>query len=101
MIVVAVRHFPHHLASFRLINNWHSNDCSTPQLSFTVLSAAVNIVALNGNNYLPTGEAELLTPDEVKTAIFGSKMTLLNEEMMLITTWLVKACLLIMYNKLT
>jgi len=58
-------------------------------------------VASNGSNYLPPGAAELLTPDELVSAIYGSLMTFVLEEFTLATTWMVKACLLIMYSRLT
>jgi hypothetical protein len=58
-------------------------------------------VANNGSNYLPPGAAELLTPDEVVSAIYGSKMNMVLEEFTLFTTWQVKACLLLLYGRLT
>lgn len=71
------------------------------QVTFTVLTVAVNLVARLGSNYLPPGAAELLTPGQTKDAVLGSKWVMINEEMMLCTTWLVKTCLLMTYHKLT
>jgi hypothetical protein len=71
------------------------------QLTFTGVIVTTNEVANNGSNYLPPGAAELLTPEEVVSAIYGSKMTLILEEFTLATTWLVKACMLLMYSRLT
>jgi hypothetical protein len=71
------------------------------QFTFTGVIASTNQVANNGSNYLPPGAAELLTPQEVVSAIYGSKMTLVLEEFTLTTTWLVKACMLPMYSRLT
>ncbi len=45
--------------------------------------------------------AETFTPDQRNNAIYGSKMVMVLEECMLTTTWLIKACLLLMYSQLT
>jgi hypothetical protein len=58
-------------------------------------------VANNGSNYLPDGAAALLTPDEIASAIYGSKMNLVLEEFTLFTTWQIKACVLLFYGRLT
>ena len=71
------------------------------QFTFTGDVVSVNQVAVNGSNYLPPGEAEKLSTEEVKAAVWGSKMTVALEEFQLTTTWLVKACLLLMYSRLT
>jgi hypothetical protein len=62
---------------------------------------AISQVAQNGSNYLPDGAVELLTPDQRATAIYGSVMTFITEEFTLFTTWLIKACVLMMYGRLT
>ncbi|OCK80452.1 hypothetical protein K432DRAFT_263125, partial [Lepidopterella palustris CBS 459.81] len=69
--------------------------------TFTGDVVSVNQVAVNGSNYMPPGAAEQLSPAGIKAAIWGSKMTLALEEFQLTTTWLVKACLLLMYSRLT
>jgi hypothetical protein len=71
------------------------------KLTFTGAVVSTMQVANNGSNYLPDGAAELLTPDEVVSAIYGSKMTLVLEEFTLFTTWQIKACLLLLYSRLT
>lgn len=71
------------------------------KLTFTGAVVSTMQVANNGSNYLPPGAAEELTPDEVVSAIYGSKMTLVLEEFTLFTTWQIKACLLLMYSRLT
>ena len=45
--------------------------------------------------------AATFTPEQVKNAIFGSKFVFILEEFQLFTTWLVKACLLLLYRQLT
>lgn len=70
---------------------------------FTFTGAVVSAmqVANSGSNYLPDGAAALLTPEEVVSAIYGSKMSLVLEEFTLFTTWQIKACLLLLYGRLT
>lgn len=57
-------------------------------------------VARNGSNYLSASAAANLTPDELASAIYGSKMTLALEQLTLFTTWQAKACLLLLYYQL-
>ena len=45
--------------------------------------------------------AETFTPEQHNNAVYGSKMVMVLEECMLTTTWLIKACLLLMYSQLT
>lgn len=71
------------------------------QFTFTGVIVTTNQVATNGSNYLPPGAAELLTEPEIVSAIWGSKMTFVLEEFTLSTTWLIKACMLLMYGRLT
>lgn len=71
------------------------------QVTFTGVTVSVNQVAQNLSNYLAPGVAETLTPTEVQNAIFGSKFVFILEEFQLTTTWLVKACLLLLYRQIT
>ena len=71
------------------------------QFTFTGAVVSTMQVANSGSNYLPDGAAELLTPEEIVSAIYGSKMTLVLEEFTLFTTWQIKACLLLFYSQLT
>ncbi|RFU24462.1 hypothetical protein B7463_g11881, partial [Scytalidium lignicola] len=50
---------------------------------------------------MPPGEAESLSPDDLRSAVWGSKMTLVLEEFTLTTLWSIKACILLMYSRLT
>ncbi|KAH8803245.1 hypothetical protein F5884DRAFT_682416 [Xylogone sp. PMI_703] len=70
-------------------------------VTFTGVVVSTNEVATHESNYLPPEELARLTPDEVKSAIWGSKMNLVLEEFTLTTIWLIKACILIMYSRLT
>lgn len=60
-----------------------------------------NQVAINGSNYVPDEVVEQWNASQIKKAIWGSKMLLALEEFMLATLWLVKACLLILYARMT
>lgn len=74
---------------------------STPKVSFTGVIVAVNQVAKNGSNYVPDGLEATWTPQQVAEAEWGSKMLLALEQFILATLWLVKACLLILYARMT
>ncbi|KAH7153615.1 hypothetical protein EDB81DRAFT_791665 [Dactylonectria macrodidyma] len=70
-------------------------------VNFTGVVVSINEVAKNGSNYLPEDVANNLSAEGRAQAIFGSKMTFVLEIFTLTATWTVKACLLIMYGRLT
>ncbi|CAK7245711.1 MAG: hypothetical protein STHCBS139747_007300 [Sporothrix thermara] len=70
-------------------------------ITFTGVTVCSNQVGINGSNYAPDDEIASWTPHEIQDAEWGSKMLLALEEFMLATVWLVKACLLILYGRLT
>jgi hypothetical protein len=59
-----------------------------------VLNTSSNLIAPNENQ-------SAFTPEEIKERIYGSKLVLVVEQMQILTIWLIKACLLIMYNRMT
>ena len=61
----------------------------------------MNETAQHGSNYIPPEKARSLTEEEREDASYGSKMTFILEHFTLVSLWLVKACLLIIYNRLT
>lgn len=61
----------------------------------------MNIIARTSSNLMDPSEPTELTPSEISEREFGSKMVLVTEQMQLLTIWLVKGCLLIMFNRLT
>jgi hypothetical protein len=61
----------------------------------------MNIIARTNSNLLDPSQKIVLTPAEISEREFGSKMVLVTEQMQLLTIWLVKGCLLIMFNRLT
>lgn len=70
-------------------------------IAFTGVVVSTNQVAENGSNYVPDGVVQTWSPEQVQRAIWGSKMLVALEEFMLATLWLVKACLLLLYSRMT
>jgi hypothetical protein len=66
----------------------------------TVLMVAVNILCNTNSNLIDPEHPPSLTPADIKERTFGSKLVLVTEQMQILTTWLVKACLLLMYSRL-
>ncbi|KAF1991681.1 hypothetical protein K402DRAFT_322826 [Aulographum hederae CBS 113979] len=70
--------------------------------TYTTLLVTMNIVADKETNLLPPGfDVATLTPRNIKSREYGSKMVLVVEQMQCATIWLLKACILLMYNRLT
>jgi hypothetical protein len=63
--------------------------------------ASINIVSKSSSNLIDPNDHTELTPENIEERVFGSKMVLVAEQMQCITIWLVKACLLLMYHRLT
>lgn len=61
----------------------------------------MNIVSKTSSNLIDPNDPTPLDADNIAERKFGSKMVLVVEQMQCITIWLVKACLLIMYYRLT
>lgn len=92
------------VALVRFARPWTSQLASPPntsQINFTGVAVAINEVAKNGSNYMPPEAAAALSPDGAQRAIYGSIMTFVLEIFTLTATWTVKACLLILYARLT
>ncbi|KAG5924051.1 hypothetical protein E4U53_003470 [Claviceps sorghi] len=70
-------------------------------MNFTGVVMSINEVAENGSNYMSPAEAAALTPEGVHNAIYGSIMTFVLEIFTITGTWAIKACLLILYARLT
>ncbi|RYP09572.1 hypothetical protein DL764_001257 [Monosporascus ibericus] len=71
------------------------------QIADTVLMVAMNIVSTTSSNLIDPNDPVGLTPENIKSREFGSKMVVLVEQMQCLIIWSVKACLLIMYGRLT
>ena len=61
----------------------------------------MNIVSKTSSNLIDPSQHTILDAAEIREREFGSKMVLVVEQMQCITIWLVKACLLLMYHRLT
>lgn len=62
---------------------------------------SMNIISKTSSNLLDPSQHTILDDAEIREREFGSKMVLVVEQMQCITIWLVKACLLLMYHRLT
>jgi len=71
-------------------------------LTYTTLVVCMNIVVDKNSNLLPLEfDVSTLTPVDIAERQFGSKLVLVVEEMQICTIWILKACLIIMYYRLT
>jgi hypothetical protein len=61
----------------------------------------VQVVKTNSNLLEPGSDVSKYSQAEIDNRIYGSKLVLVVEQMQILTTWLVKTCLLIMYNRMT
>ena len=70
--------------------------------TYTVDIVAINIVADATSNLLPPGlDVSTLTPQDIAERQYGSKLVLVVEQMQIVTIWLLKGCLIMMYYRLT
>ncbi|KAF1944088.1 hypothetical protein EJ02DRAFT_442831 [Clathrospora elynae] len=68
----------------------------------TVLIVVMNKIVKTSSNLIPPGDnVSSYSEAEIQSRIYGSKLVLVVEQMQLLTIWLIKACLLIMYNRMT
>jgi hypothetical protein len=70
-------------------------------INFTAVIVSVNEVAVNGSNYMSLATALSLDAAGVAAAVYGSKMTMVLEITTLTCLWTIKACLLLLYYRLT
>jgi hypothetical protein len=61
----------------------------------------MNIVAKTSSNLIDPNLHEELTPENIAERVYGSKMVLVVEQMQCVTIWMIKACILLMYHRLT
>lgn len=70
--------------------------------TYTVFIVTINIVSDYNSNLLPPGfDESTLTPDDIASRVYGSKMVLVVEQCQCWTIWAIKACLLLMYLRIT
>jgi hypothetical protein len=64
--------------------------------------ALLHIIINTSSNLIAPGEHWTnFSPEEIRERIYGSKLTIVVEQMHITTVWLLKACLLIMYGRMT
>jgi len=69
---------------------------------YTTLIVTINIVSTKNSNLLPPGfDVNSLTPADIKAREYGSKLILVVEQCQCCTVFGAKACLLILYLRLT
>ena len=61
----------------------------------------MNEVAHLDTNLMLPSDIPLLTPESIKSRIYGSKLVLVVEQSMIMTIWGCKICLLLIYNQMT
>lgn len=72
------------------------------QATDTVLNSVMHEITKTSSNLIPPGDdISQYSQAEIKNRIYGSKLVLVVEQMQILTIWLVKACLLIMYERMT
>lgn len=68
----------------------------------TVLIAVMQAITKTNSNLIPPGDdISNYSAAEIRSRIYGSKLVLVVEQMQILTIWLIKSCLLIMYNRMT
>ncbi|KAH7121927.1 hypothetical protein B0J13DRAFT_532055 [Dactylonectria estremocensis] len=70
-------------------------------MSNTVLMVGMSIISHTSSNLIDPADKTELTAENIQERILGSKWVLVVEQMQCITIWTTKACLLLMYNRLT
>jgi hypothetical protein len=59
------------------------------------------VVRTSSNLIEPGEDISKFSHEEIQSRIYGSKLVLVVEQMQILTIWLIKACLLIMYRRMT
>jgi len=69
---------------------------------YTALIVTMNIVATASSNLIPPGtDVNTLSAADIRERVYGSKLTVVVEQMQCITVWSLKACLIFLYYRLT
>lgn len=68
---------------------------------YTLLVVSLNqIIFGGGSNYMTPEEIAQLTPESRHSREIGSKWVFLSEEVMVLTVWTCKVCMLLLYKRL-
>ncbi|KAL2070108.1 hypothetical protein VTL71DRAFT_14788 [Oculimacula yallundae] len=69
---------------------------------YTALVVCLNVISGGGgSNLYPPGSFETFTPQNIQDRIKGSKIVIISEQAMLNVIYTIKACMLIMFTRLT
>src|ERR1700712_417822 len=70
--------------------------------SYTAFIVIINKEVIYSSNLIdPSQDVNTLTPNDIKQRAYGSKLTVVVEQLQCLTVWLLKGCLLILYLRLT
>jgi hypothetical protein len=68
----------------------------------TVTMSVMHVVSTTSSNLIEPGvDVSTFSQNEIDHRVLGSKLVLVVEQMQCITVWLVKACLLLLYRRMT
>ncbi|KAF5018435.1 hypothetical protein F66182_9583 [Fusarium sp. NRRL 66182] len=70
-------------------------------LTDTILMIGMSIISQTSSNLIDPNDDTVLDKENIDERVYGSKWVLVVEQMQCITIWLMKYCLLLMYNRLT
>ncbi|KAI1342733.1 hypothetical protein F5Y15DRAFT_370627 [Xylariaceae sp. FL0016] len=70
-------------------------------IGYTALLVGVKILTEVPTNLINPENPVELTPESIKQRIYGSKIVIVVEQMQMLCIWSLKACLLILYSRLT
>ncbi|WPH03323.1 Hypothetical protein R9X50_00620000 [Acrodontium crateriforme] len=104
VIVVAASRFTSRYMALGSLRRFQVDDiCMLVVLGFyTTLIVAINIVRNTSSNLLEPGtDVNKFSAQDISERIYGSKLILVVEQCQCVTVWGAKACLLILYYRLT
>ena len=72
------------------------------QATDTVVMAVMHEIVQTSSNLIdPDEDVSKFSAQEIANRVKGSKMVLVVEQMQILTIWIVKDCLLLMYRRMT
>lgn len=89
---------------FRSVKNLKVDDWMmlATLVPYTALLVTINIVSHTSSNLIVPGEdVSTFSPKEIADRVYGSKLVVVVEQMQCITVWLLKACFVFLYYRLT
>ncbi|KAH6888166.1 hypothetical protein B0T10DRAFT_489692 [Thelonectria olida] len=70
-------------------------------LAYTALLIVVKILTYTPTNLINPADHIVLTDESIRKRQYGSKLVIITEQAQMLTLWAIKACLLVMYSRLT